>query len=80
MRKFKELKCLMVMKDIKQEDIKGIIGKSQSYVTARMTGNAPWTMDDVYAICEAMDIESADIPKFFPPRNSQCTGIVYKCG
>ena len=65
---FKELKCLMVMQELRQEDLADITGKSRSYITSRMTGKSPWDMDDVYAICEAMDIDYADIPLYFPPQ------------
>ena len=66
-RAFKELKCLMLREDVTQDDIKDIVGKSRSYVTSRMCGQAPWNMDEVYAICEALNINLAEIPKYFPP-------------
>lgn len=66
-RAFKELKCLMIRLDVTQDEIRDIIGKSRSYVTARMCAKAPWSMDDVYAICEALNINPQEIPKYFPP-------------
>ncbi len=67
-RAFKELKCRMVMQDIIQDDICNTIGKSKSYVTARMAGRAPWNMDEIYAICRLLEIDLQDIPKYFPPK------------
>lgn len=71
---FKELKCLMIMQDKQQKDICKATGKSQSYITARMTAQHPFDMNDVYAICRELDIAYCDIPKYFPPNGEMLRG------
>lgn len=76
---FKELKCLMIMQDKQQSDLARVTGKSQSYITERMSARKPFDMDDVYAICKEVGIAFCDIPKYFPPKGitqkgaTQCT-------
>ena len=65
---FKELKCLLIMQDKQQSDLVRITGKSQGYITERMSGRRPFDMDDVYAICADLEIALSDIPKYFPPK------------
>ena len=65
---FKELKCLLIMQDKQQSDLVRATGKSQGYITERMSARRPFDMDDVYAICRELDIAFVDIPKYFPPK------------
>ena len=65
---FKELKCLLIMQDKQQSDLVRVTGKSQGYITERMSGRRPFDMDDVYAICAELEIDLNDIAKYFPPQ------------
>lgn len=65
---FKELKCLLILQDKQQSDLVRATGKSQAYITERMSGRRPFDMDDVYAICAELEIAFSDIPKYFPPK------------
>ena len=71
---FKELKCLMIMQDKQQSDLARVTGKSQSYITERMSARKPFDMDDVYAICKEVGIAFCDIPKYFPPKGKTIKG------
>ena len=65
---FKELKCLLILQDKQQSDLVRATGKSQAYITERMSGRRPFDMDDVYAICAELEIAFSDIPTYFPPK------------
>lgn len=71
---FKELKCLMIMNDKQQSDLARVTGKSQAYITERMSARRPFDMDDVYAICKEVGIALCDIPKYFPPKGITIKG------
>lgn len=63
---FGKLKGRIAENEMDQRCIREAIGKSQTYVTQRMTGRKPWTMDDVYTLCDLLSIPTSDIPVFFP--------------
>jgi len=63
---FKKLKTLMFASDIRQADLCRMIGVSQTYLTSRMTGKNPFSLSDVYAICEALEIPHNEIVEYFP--------------
>ena len=54
-----------------QVDIAQEIHRSQQYVSSRLTGKCPWNMDDVYALCDMLDIDINEIPKYFPRREAR---------
>lgn len=63
---FKKLKGCMFENDLTQKMLAEIIGRSETYITNRMTGHYPWTLDDVYDICKALGIPSEEICVYFP--------------
>ena len=64
--KFKALRCQMVMMDMHQGDLADSVGMSKSELNARMIGRTPWGLEDVYRVCSALEIDLAEIPKYFP--------------
>ena len=65
---YRKLKGRMAENEIDQKCIREALGKSQTYITQRMTGRKPWTMDDVYILCNLLDISNGEISVFFPPK------------
>ncbi|MFT9057087.1 MAG: helix-turn-helix transcriptional regulator [Ethanoligenens sp.] len=63
----RKLRALMVEKDIDQKYLCKQLGKSQGYISARITCKKPWSMDEVYAICNLIGIRHEEIPTYFPP-------------
>lgn len=63
---FCKLKGRIAENEMDQKCIREAIGKSQTYVTQRMTGRKPWTMDDVYTLCDLLNIQTSEIPLYFP--------------
>ena len=52
-----------------REDICALLGKTDGYVAPRMTGKRPFSIDDVYKLLDAAEVEYKDseIYKYFPP-------------
>jgi len=42
------------------------LDRSRDYVIDRTTGKRPWNMDEVYALCEWLDIPVEQIHLYFP--------------
>lgn len=66
--KFKALRCQMVMMDMHQADLAASVGMSRSELNARMIGRTPWSLADVYRVCQALEIDLAEIRKYFPEK------------
>lgn len=63
----RKLRALMFEMELDQKYLCQTLGKSQSYITERMTQKRPWSMDEVYTICNLLGIQHSDIPTYFPP-------------
>lgn len=63
---FKKLKGEMFACDVDQKRLCKVLGKSKTYVTDRMTGRRPWSMEDAYAICDLLEIPYTDMLAYFP--------------
>lgn len=66
MKKYRKLKGRLAESDIDQKYICQTLGRSQTYISRRMTGKMPWTMDDVYGMCDLLQIPPDEIPVYFP--------------
>lgn len=65
--------------DVKYAELAEAIGRCETYVALRMTGNMPWDLDDVYKIRAFINsfvpegepelIPLEKIAEFFPPRH-----------
>lgn len=60
------LKKHLYGKEIEQKDLCKVLGRSQTYITQRITGRQPFNMDDVYQICDIAEIPYGNIPEYFP--------------
>lgn len=40
--------------------------QSRNTVSFKLSGVYPWTIDDIYALCDLLQIEWKDIPHYFP--------------
>lgn len=52
--------------NLTQEDIAEYLGTSLSYVNIRFRGERAFTIEDIYTLCEKMDIPYEQIPYYFP--------------
>lgn len=71
--KFKELRKLM-WGEYTVSDLADYLGKSKGYISLRLNGTYPWCLDDVYRLCDAFDIQPAQIPFYFP-REDICKAL-----
>ena len=65
--RFRLLRGRMVAQGVEQAYLARLIHRGKTYVSERMNSKAPWDLDDIYAICAALDIAHEDIPIYFPP-------------
>lgn len=68
---FKKLKTAMFANDVDQKMVSENIQRSQSYVTSRMSGKAPFTIDDIYSICDLLEIPYNEIADYFPKNGKE---------
>lgn len=66
MKPFKRLRVELAVNEIEQQDIAKLIGRSVFYVSARMTGKAPWTLPEAYTICKRLNIPLDQLLDYFP--------------
>lgn len=64
---YRKLRALMLELGHDQASLAKRTGMSKSQICARMTCNAPWTLEEVYKVCDALFIPIKDVKKFFPP-------------
>ncbi|MBU5451405.1 helix-turn-helix domain-containing protein [Acetivibrio sp. MSJd-27] len=62
-----EVKKKMLDKRLINIDLQEALGKSQPYITGRMKGRECFSMDEIYILCELLDIPLNEISKYFPP-------------
>ena len=62
----KPLHGALVTHGYRQQDLCRILDRSQTYVSDRMTVRKPWELDEVYAMCDLLEIPLDRIPEFFP--------------
>ena len=63
---FKKLKTELFANDIDQKTLCKHLSKSQTYITQRMMGRKPFTLDDVYGMCNLLKIPYEQISLYFP--------------
>lgn len=66
-RELIEVKKKMLDKRLINFDLQEALGKSQPYVTERMKGRKCFDMDEVYILCNLLEIPLNEITKYFPP-------------
>ena len=66
-KRYKKLKGIMFANDVTWEELAGRIGRSRTYASTRATGKMPFDMDDVYNICDFLNIPYEEIHIYFPP-------------
>ena len=67
-----EIRAHMARRRIKQAQIALVTGKSQSYVSRRLTGDVPFDLDDLENIAALMDVPITDL---FPRRPRQGSNL-----
>jgi DNA-binding Xre family transcriptional regulator len=63
--KFPKLDGLIVEKFGTRQKFAEAVGISENTIRAKMMAKSPWKMLDIEKICDALDIDKADIPTYF---------------
>ena len=67
---YRKLRALMLENGYDQKTLGRRCGLSRTQVSDRMVDKTPWTLDEVYRVCDALCIEAKDIKQYFPPRGA----------
>lgn len=65
-KRFSKLRGALVAKSIEQDYLAEKLGRSISYVTARMCGHADWTQRDMYMLMDLLKIPYNEMHEYFP--------------
>lgn len=65
---YKKLRLIMFENDITIQELAKRIGVSNTYMSNRLNGKHPFSMDNVYAICKLFSIPYEEISTYFPER------------
>ena len=68
-RPFHKLQSKMYDMGISKSDLKEIIGVSCTYITNRFNRSCPFTINDIYKICEVLEIPRSEISEYFPEKD-----------
>lgn len=67
---YKMLRQLMYGEGINQEALADYLLCGTTYVSRRMRGVAPWSLEDVYRLCDLFKIPLDQIPVYFPKEDT----------
>lgn len=65
-KRFAKLRGALTARSIEQDYLANKLGRSISYVTARMCGHADWSQRDQYALMDLLRIPYNEMHEFFP--------------
>ena len=63
---FVELTVLMHRQGLKRSTVAKELGMSQASLYRRMTGESPWTLQEMYGLSDLLGITTDDWGKMFP--------------
>ena len=66
-RPFLKLRVRMMEFDMELEQLARVIKRSRTTASARLNGHEGWNLDEVYAICDELEIPYDQIYLYFPP-------------
>ena len=62
------LRTLLKEREIQSKDLIRLLGHGSKYLSDRMLERVPWSLSDVYILCDCLDIPWEEIPVYFPRR------------
>ena len=69
-----EIRALMARRRLSAVRLGVAIGRSQSYMSRRLTGEVPFDLDDLDAICATLDVPISALIGSPEPKSRQATG------
>ena len=67
---FRKLRVAILDRGYYAKDIANAIHISEAAMSARLNGKTPWTLREIYEVCDALNIRYEDIPQFFPKKDA----------
>lgn len=67
MRRYELLRLAMRSRGMTGKDAGTVTGLSAASISARLTGQQPWSMEEAYKMLRALLLPMEDIYKYFPP-------------
>ena len=64
---FRELRARMALMGYTGKDLAEEIGMGPHSLCNRLAAQIDWTVPEAIRVCEALDIPTSEIPKYFPP-------------
>ena len=71
-RPFAKLRLKMAEKNINQQLLSEVCNICRQSLSYKLAGLRPFTTDEIYLICNVLDIPEEEILKYFPRRDTQC--------
>ncbi len=65
---FRILGDIIKAKKISKTELASMLKRGRPYLYARLRGEEPWTLDEVYALCDLLGIATENIPLVFVDR------------
>ena len=65
-KKYLKLRGRMAEQDVDQQELSRALKLSNSAVSTRLAAKYPWTVEQVYTICDLLEIDYDEIPTYFP--------------
>lgn len=72
--RYKKLRIRMMECDMDLHQLASVILRSRTTASARLNGHEPWNIEEIYAVCEKLDIPYAEIHVYFPPAAAKNNG------
>lgn len=72
-QRYKKLRIRMMEYDMDLKHLAGVILRGRTTTSARLNGHEPWDLDEVYAICSALEIPPTEIHIYFPPLKQEAS-------
>ena len=66
-----KLRGAMVAADIDGRYLARKLKRGTAYISQRMTGKAPWMLDECYTILDLLRIPHGMLAEYFPPNGTQ---------
>lgn len=68
MKQMRQLRAMMLMQDVTQEEIAKRWNRSAAYVSERMNERACFSVWEAYDLCKMLEIPIAEIQEYFPDK------------
>lgn len=62
----RKLRRMLAASDIDEECLARKLLRGRKYISTRMMGHMPWTLDECYQILDLLRLPHSELPNYFP--------------